>query len=288
MRPVGLRRTYDGWRLRAVGSAPSLPHVEVDILLRDADDRVDVLVRLEKEREPAKESVYVAFPFAHEQPRFRYDRQQGWIDPAADHAPGACQEWFTTQHGVVVASPSGAVAWTSADAPLFTAGDIVRGAWPERFAPASGALYSWVMNNYWPTNTPPEQDGTLTLRYAFRPLPAFDPVAAGRLGREVRAAPMVSEVTRLDKFDTGPRPLDAPAGSLLDLGLPGWAAATVAEPRDRTGLLVRLQDLSGQGGEIRPRHPGRIVLCRADETEVGELDGSVRLGPWAVITLKLL
>ncbi|MGP4103864.1 glycoside hydrolase family 38 N-terminal domain-containing protein [Nonomuraea sp. KM90] len=290
MRPVGLRRTYDGWRLRAVGSAPSLPHIEVDVLLRDADDRVDVLVRLEKEREPAKEAVYVTFPFAAERPRFHYDRQQGWIDPAADHAPGACQEWFTTQHGVVVASPAGAVAWTSADAPLFTAGDIVRGAWPERFAPPSGTVHSWVMNNYWPTNTPPEQDGTLTLRYAFRPLPAFDPVAAGRLGREVRAAPMVSEVSRLDKFDTGPRPLAAPAGSLLDLGLPGWVAATVAEPRDRTGLLVRLQDLSGHGGEVRLRHPGRIVRCRADETELGEppeLGGTVRLDPWHVITLKL-
>ncbi|MFC7586564.1 hypothetical protein ACFQYP_24585 [Nonomuraea antimicrobica] len=287
MRPVGLRRTYDGWRLRSVGSAPSVPYVEVDVLLRDDDDRVDVTVRLEKEREPAKEALYVAFPFAAEQPRFHYDRQQGWIDPAADHAPGACQEWFTTQYGVVVGSPAGAVAWTSADAPLFTAGDIVRGAWPERFAPPTGALYSWVMNNYWPTNTPPEQDGTLTLRYAFRPLPAFDPVAAGRLGREVRAAPMVSEVSRLDKFDTEPRRLAAPSGRLLDLGLPDWVAATVSEPRDRDGLLVRLQDLSGRGGEVRPRHPGRVVVCRADESELRELDGAVLIEPWHVVTLKL-
>ncbi|GAA5038229.1 hypothetical protein HNP84_003297 [Thermocatellispora tengchongensis] len=290
---VGLRRTYDGWRLRTTGSAPSLPYVETDVLLRDGSDRVDVVVRLEKERELAREAVYVAFPFAADRPRFRYDRQQGWIDPAADHAPGACQEWFTTQYGVVVEpgtgadAGGGAIAWTSADAPLFTAGDIVRGAWPERFEPASGAIFSWVMNNYWPTNTPPEQDGSLTLRYAFAPLPAFDPVAAGRLGREVRAAAMVSEVTRLDKFDTGPRPLDAGAASLLDLGLPEWAHATVAEPRDRKGLLVRVQDLGGLGGEIRPRHPGRVVLCRADESEVREVADAVRVGPWQVITLKL-
>ncbi|MFG1707800.1 hypothetical protein ACFLIM_31800 [Nonomuraea sp. M3C6] len=287
MRPIGLRRTYDGWRIRAVGSAPSLPYVEVDVLLRDTDDRVDVVVRLEKEREPAKEALYVAFPFSAERPRFHYDRQQGWIDPARDHAPGACQEWFTTQYGVVVDSPAGAVAWTSADAPLFTADDIVRGAWPEHFDPASGTVYSWVLNNYWPTNTPPEQEGSLTLRYAFRPLPAFDPVAAGRLGREVRAAPMVSEVTRLDKFGTEPRRLDAGTGSLLDLGLPGWVSATVSEPRDRSGLLVRLQDLSGHGGEIRPNHPGRVVLCRADESELGELTGDLRIDPWHVVTLKL-
>src|SRR5262249_36340341 len=126
MRPIGLLRTYDGWRLRTVGEAPSLPRVEVDVLLRDASDRIDVTVRLAKTRVLAKESVYVAFPFAARRPRFRYDRQQGWIDPAADHAPGACQEWFTTQYGVVVDGTGGgpAIAWTSADAPLFTTGDI--------------------------------------------------------------------------------------------------------------------------------------------------------------------
>ncbi|MBB5787852.1 hypothetical protein [Jiangella mangrovi] len=293
MRPVGLRRTPDGWRLRAVGSAPSLPVIEADVLLRDHSDRVDVTVRLTKERELVKESVYVAFPFAADAPRFRYDRQQGWIDPAADHAPGACHEWFTTQYGVVVESAPGgpAVAWTSADAPLFTAGDIVRGAWPERFEPASGSILSWVMNNYWPTNTPPEQDGELTLRYAFTPLPAFDPGAAGRFGREVRAPAVVSEVSRLDKFDTGARPLPAAAASLLDLGLPPWAHATVAEPRDRAGLLLRLQDLAGDGGTVRLPVAGPVVRCHADEREAGPLpvDDSgaavVELRPWQVVSV---
>ncbi|RIQ15902.1 hypothetical protein DY240_23400, partial [Jiangella rhizosphaerae] len=293
MRPVGLRRTYDGWRLRTVGSAPSLPSIEADVLLRDHSDRVDVTVRLTKERELAKESVYVAFPFGADAPRFHYDRQQGWIDPAADHAPGACHEWFTTQYGVVVESAPGgpAVAWTSADAPLFTAGDIVRGAWPERFEPAGGSVLSWVMNNYWPTNTPPEQDGELTLRYAFTPLPSFDPVAAGRFGREVRVPAAVSEVTRLDKFDAEPRPLPATSASLLDLGLPGWVHATVAEPRDRDGLLLRLQDLSGAGGTVRLPVAGPVVRCLADEREAGPVPvddsgaAAVELRPWQVVSV---
>lgn len=293
MQPVGLRRTHDGWRLRTVGSAPSLPAIEVDVLLRDHSDRVDVTVRLTKERELAKESVYVAFPFAAHAPRFHYDRQQGWIDPAADHAPGACHEWFTTQYGVVVESTPGgpAVAWTSADAPLFTAGDIVRGAWPERFEPASGSVLSWVMNNYWPTNTPPEQDGELTLRYAFTPLPAFDPVAAGRFGRDVRVPAVVSEVNRLDKFDTGPRPLPAGGASLLDLGLPGSVHATVAEPRGRDGLLLRLQDLSGDGETVRLAVDGPVVRCHADERELGPLPvdhtgaAVVELRPWQVVSV---
>nr|BFF25398.1 hypothetical protein GCM10025732_33630 [Glycomyces mayteni] len=267
MRPVGLRRTYDGWRLRTVGAAPNLPHVEVDLLLRDGDDRVDLRVRLEKERELAKEAVYVAFPFAATAPRFHYDRQQGWVDPAADHAPGACNEWFTTQYGVAVETAPGgpAVHWTSADAPLVALGDIVRGEWPDRFEPRSGAILSWVMNNYWPTNTPPEQDGVLDLHYSFTPAARFDPAAAGRSGRDTRFPGVAGEVNRLDKFDTGPRPLPADAASLLDLDLPPGVHATVAEPRDRDGLLIRLQDLTGNGADV-PLPAGTAVRCRADET----------------------
>ncbi|SDD70422.1 hypothetical protein [Glycomyces harbinensis] len=290
MRPVGLRRTYDGWRLRTVGTAPNLPHVEVDLLLRDGDDRVDVLVRLEKKRELAKEAVYVAFPFAAEDPRLAYDRQQGWIDPATDHAPGACHEWFTTQYGVTVSSGPGgpAVVWTSADAPLFTAGDIVRGAWPEQFHIPNGSIFSWVMNNYWPTNTPPEQDGTLELRYAFTPMPAFDAAAAGRFGREVRFPGVPGEVNRLDKFDTEPRPLPADAASLLDLDLPPEVHATVAEPRDRRGLLVRFQDLSGRGTRVPLPTTGTAVRCTADETPLEPLlDATVTLRPWEVVSILL-
>ncbi|WP_425826574.1 hypothetical protein [Streptomyces fractus] len=297
MRPIGLRRTYDGWRIRTVGSAPSMPRVEVDVLLRDHSDRVDVTVHLDKERVLGKESVYVAFPFAAGRPRFRYDRQQGWIDPATDHAPGACHDWFTTQYGVVLEdADGGAVAWTSADAPLFTASDLWRGEWHERFEPRSGALYSWVLNNYWPTNTPPEQDGTLHLRYAFQPLAAFDPVAAGRLGREVRAAHAATEIGWLDKFEHGPRPLP-PTGTLLDLGLPDTVHATVAAPRTTSGLLLRLQNLGGEQCRVNLRHPAgpgaAAVRCLADERPLSELtadaDGriAVDLGPWQVVSLIL-
>ncbi|WP_327002743.1 hypothetical protein OHA72_47875 [Dactylosporangium sp. NBC_01737] len=301
MRPVGLRRTHDGWRLRTVGHAPSLPRIEVDVLIRDGSDRVDVTVELDKEPVLAKEALYITFPFAATDPVFRYDRQQGWIDPAVDHSPGACHDWFTTQYAVVVADRmpgrGPAVAWASADAPLFTAGDIVRGAWAERFQPASATLYSWVLNNYWPTNTPPEQSGTLTLRYAFTPLPAFDPVAAGRFGREVRAPAVATEITWLDKFDLGARPLAAPAGALLDLDLPDSVHASVAQPRSASGLLIRLQDLAGQARTVHFKHPaggaGSAVRCHADERPLDRLhpstDGrvAVELGAWQVVTLLL-
>lgn len=297
LRPIGVLRTFDGWRIRTVGSAPSLPFVEVDVLLRDTDDKVDVTVRLDKERVLTKESVYIAFPFSADNPRIRYDRQQGWINPAIDHAPGACNEWFTTQYGVAVDSTSDgpAVAWTSADAPLFTVSDIVRGTWAREFTPTNGTVFSWVLNNYWPTNTPPEQDGSLTLHYSFAPLPnGFEPAAASRFGLRVRNTPVSTVIGRLDKYDHSGHTLPAEVGSLADLGIPDHVHATLAGSKDGNALLLRVQNLTGQAQTIWLNRPhGKAFACYADEREIDQLtrdkSGRIRLDlhAWQVATVKL-
>lgn len=237
------------------GAAPSLPRVEVTIRLRDDDDRVDVRVELDKEAVRAKEGVYVAFPFAVAEPVLRYDRQVGWVDPATDHVPGACNEWFTTQYGVGLEGPDHALTWTSLDAPLFTAGDIVRGRWPTTFAPRNGTILSWIMNNYWWTNFPPSQEGPLTVRYAFRPDAAWDPAAAARFGREARTPIEANVVGWMDKMDAEPRPLPAGGRGLLDVEAPGHIVPTVVAARRTPGLVVRLQETAGRPATVRLRHP---------------------------------
>ncbi len=212
----GLRRTPVGWTIVLRGSAPTLPLVETEIELHETSDRVDVRVRLVKEAERAKESVYVAFPFALTEPGLRYDRQIGWVDPATDHLPGACNEWFTTQHAAALVGREGVVEWCSADAPLFTVGDVVRGLWPREFSAQSSTLFSWVMNNHWWTNFPSSQEGDLTLHYAFRPAAEWNPDSATRFGRDVRTPLLVDEVHWLDKADTAERILPA-AGKRIQL-----------------------------------------------------------------------
>ena len=98
----------------------------------------------DKEPVLAKESVSVALPFATapRAPRLPLGRGSATTGSRAGSTrrrslPGACNEWFTTQYGVVVDSTAGgpAVAWCAADAPLLTVGDVVRGTWAERFEP---------------------------------------------------------------------------------------------------------------------------------------------------------
>ncbi len=247
MHSEGVARTYDGWRVNAVGEGPSLPHVAVSVLLRDGSDTVEVAVRLRKEYRLARESVYVAFGFDLDDPVVRYDRQLGWVDPARDHSPGSCTEWFTTQYGVVLSSgrDGPAVAWSSSEAPLFSIGDVVWGRWPDTFEVGNGYLFSWLLNNNWPLNTAPAQEGPLDVRFAFTPMASFDPARASRLGREHRVPPVASWVTPLDKASTAPRPLPAGRHALVDLGAPPTVHVTAATARDGRSLLLRVQDSDG-------------------------------------------
>ncbi|MBK5305440.1 MAG: hypothetical protein JJD92_01995 [Frankiaceae bacterium] len=275
-----IRRSATGHLISIEGSGPTLPEVRVDIELRDDSDRVDVVVSLLKEPTFAKESVYVAFPFAvGTDPVVHYDRQQGWVDPAVDVLPGACTEWLAVQDTVCVSGSTGAVTWASTSAPLVAIGDVVRGRWSTSFTP-SGTILSWVMNNYWWTNSPASQDGRLTLRYAFTPSMSFDPAAAARFGREVRTPGLVSPMIWHDKVvHTGD---GMAAGSLMETDLPAGVDVTVLAPREGAGLLLRVRETAGRDSAAVVRWPGAgpatASLCTAAEDELDALtlvDGAV-------------
>ena len=113
----GVRRSPRALTLELSGSAPSLPRIDVSLQLHDATNRVDLVVDLEKKTVLAKQSVYVAFPFAVDAPTVWYDRQQGCVNPAVDHLPGACNDWFALQHSVGLAAKDAAIASGAAPMP---------------------------------------------------------------------------------------------------------------------------------------------------------------------------
>lgn len=292
VRPTVMTTTRWGAVVRMRGEGPSLRDVQVEVTLHDAEDRVDLTVSFDKEAVLAKEGVYIAFPFAADQPTLRYDRQQGWVDPSRDHYPGACTEWFTTQHAVAVSDPRRTVVWTSQDAPLFTLGDVVRGRWATACAPQSGTLLSWVMNNYWFTNYPAFQDGPVSFSYSFTTLPKWDPSAAARFGRSIRTPLLVSNVIPLDKADRGPRRLPAAAESLLDVEADANVVVSLVSARRAAGALLRIQEVAGLTGRaVVPVGARRAFRCTATESDLEELvvdDGRVvvEVGPNAVVSVR--
>lgn len=300
MRPVGVRRTPWGLVLHAAGSAPTLSYVDVEIELFDDSDRVDVTVTVDKEQCRLREAVYVAFPFAPRNPSVRYERQLGWVDPSADHYAGAGNEWFTTEGTVLVSDQRFTVAWATADAPLFTVSDIVRGRWPTTFTASNGTVFSWVMNNYWWTNTPPDQAGRVQLRYSFTAGRDIDLGAAARLGRNLRQRPLVSHILTTDRSGWSgdePRPLPS-AGQLYEPADADNVVTTIFPGRNGAEFTMRLQETAGRATAVRIRHPqphggGRdwAALCSATEDVIEHLElGSdhgveVEIGPQQVLTL---
>lgn len=290
--PVEVSVDDASWALRLPWTAPTVRGHTV-LRGRQDDDTVTVEVSLDKDAVRAKESVYVAFPFLATSPRWRYDRQQGWVDPTVDHQPGACHEWLTVQHAVLVDGADGGVAWSSAHAPLWCIDDVVRGRWPDRADPVSGTLLSWVMNNYWWTNYAGSQSGPLQLRYAFAPVARGDLAAAARLGRELRQPLLAQHVTRLDKMtDGGVLP---PVGRLLTVEPGPGVTATVVAPRWHDGVLVRVQEVAGVDGRAQvwlPAGARRARLVDARERLVADLlpvDGAVHVdvGPYGVAHVLL-
>lgn len=270
---IGHRRLPWGDLVYFGGEGHHLQDVSLELSFADDDDRVGVTVSLTKEGSLAKESLYVAFPFALRDPRVRYDRQIGWVDPTIDHVPGACNEWFTHQYAVVVDEARGsgrAVAWCGADVALFALGDVVRGRWPLQ-AEASSTILSWVANNHWNTNYVPSQGGRFELRYAFSPMAAADLARAARLGRELRHPALSSDVNWLDKALPGPRPLPEQGCSLLEVDAPDHVL--VSPYSDQGAVLVRVQEVAGRSGSFR--------LRRGDRVHSGDI------GPYALRTLRV-
>ena len=265
-----VQRTPWGWSIQSRGSGPTLDDVTVAVELFDETDRVEVRVEFVKRACLAKESVYVAFPFEANEPSIRYDRQQGWVDPSRDHYLGACNEWFTLQNAVTVSTGDVSVSWSSADAPLFSSSDIVRATWPTRFRARNGSILSWVMNNYWFTNTASSQEGRIRLRYAFQPAAAQDLAKASRLGRELRVPGIGSRTIHNDRVVNSRRPLES-AGSLFDLEAPDNTIVTVFAGRNESLLTVRLLETAGR--------PARVVVPYPDSLRAGGALKALTLTP---------
>ncbi len=214
------------------------PSVVSRVTLWDAAARVDFENNLTREEERAKEAVYFAFPFAASDPEVRLEIPNGVTRACQDEPPGGCTEWHCVQHWARVVSPDGGIVWASPDAPLVCVGDINRGLWPREREAANGALYSYVMNNYWFTNYKAGQDGAFRFRYAFTTADAATDAGAARFGWQ-RSMPVLVE--EIPGAQHGPLPSTASLVSVT----PGSVMVTAVKPAEvGQALVVRLFSLA--------------------------------------------
>jgi hypothetical protein len=258
-----------GVAARLESSGVNTPKVETEIILFNERKKIEFINHVHKTEVFTKEGIYFAFPLAMDQPQFRYEIQNGFVNPAHDQLPGAGKEWFSVQHWVAADQGGVTAAIIPVDAPLITLGDIVRGTWPREFGQRTGTIFSQVMNNYYFTNYAAGQGGDFTFRYVLASGNNLEPAQLGRLGREEMSPLEIDQITSQDKAINSPRPLDSAQASFLKLDQADVALVTWKLAEDGKGTILRFLELAGKSAEVNAETPllGVQAAWRADALE---------------------
>ena len=287
------------WGQVARLSAQSLhtPAIESEILLPDQSKQIEIVTHVRKDLVYAKEAVYFAFPWAVPNPSFRFDNQDSWVDPERDLLTGAAVEWFSPQNSVTVADGAAAVLLTAIDAPLVSLGDINRGRWPQTFSKSSASVFSYAMNNYWFTNTPPGQSGDFQFRYVLTSSRQFRPDQAEREGREARTPLEVDHLRHFDKIAESVGTLPAGNASLASVEPDSLILNTLKVSEDSSkDLVVRIYEAAGKASEGTLTLPF-LKIRSATEANALEVAGKpltaeehavrFRIKPHQVLTMRI-
>jgi hypothetical protein len=240
---------------RLESSGVNTPRVETELILFSGQKKIEFINHVQKTEVYTKEGVYFAFPFAMEQPHFRYEIQNGFVDPSRDQLPGAGKEWFSVQHWVAAEQDGVTAALVPVDASLVALGDIVRGTWPVEFGQRPGTIFSYVMNNYWDTNYAASQGGDFTFHYVLTSGNNLEPAYLSRLGREEMSPLELDQITSQDKAINSPRPLDSAQGSFLQVNNPDVVLVTWKMAEESEGTILRFLEIAGKESSVEVQTP---------------------------------
>lgn len=158
----------DGWAsITWQTSAPGVPSIRTTVTLYADADVVDLDVDLVKPEHAGPESIFVAFPFAVDDPAFLVETAGAVYAAGAEQLPDTSMDWYSIQHAIGVTNGERGVLWGSFDAPLVQLGGFHTGEWARELDVRGGHVNSWLMNNLHFTNFQARQDGTRRYRYRF-------------------------------------------------------------------------------------------------------------------------
>jgi alpha-mannosidase len=281
---------------RMESSALNTPRIVTEVVLFNSEKKIEITCHIHKRPVYTKEAVYVAFPFSITQPDFRYDIQNGYVDPAKDQLPGAGKEWFSVQHWVEVRDNSIDAAIVPVDAPLVTLGHIWRGTWPLDFGKRPANVFSYAMNNYWWTNYRAAQGGDFTFRYVITSGANLAPETLTRLGWEEMTPLELDDIVPNDKAANPPAPFKSPAGSFVQINQLNVVLVTWKRAEDHKGTILRFLETAGAEDTITVRIPWLSLqhawLCDAVEENERALKLSVHslqfpVRPFEIITIRI-
>ena len=149
--------------------------------------------------------------------------------------PGSCRGWLTAESFASVHAGDRGVTLFCPDAPMVQVGGFNFGRKHESIARTENPLLlAWPLNNYWNTNFPLTQPGTINLHYALLTHGTFDPVLISQQARAV-TTPMLAHPAFCKDGKT--------EGRLLHFRGEGVTVQHVKPADDGRGIIVRLLNL---------------------------------------------
>ncbi len=158
------------------------------VTLYSNEKRIDFVNTIYKEENANKEAVYFSFPFNLRKGNFRTHLEMPGhvLRFPEDLLSSSHSDFAGIQHFASLSDDDIAVTWLTHDAPLVEIGGIQTFKWAgSEYRPGSPVLFSYVMNNTWPTNFHLWQGGDFTFRYSLTSDRVFDPVRCYRFKQEV-------------------------------------------------------------------------------------------------------
>jgi hypothetical protein len=256
--------------LRRAGTG--IPVVETWITVTPAG-HIEFRNVVHKEATTSKEAAYFAFPFAVDPSRSRafVDVPMGVVEAEAGQIPGGCREWYACNTFASVTDGKRTATLLTPSAPLVTFGDIFRGQWRKKLD-LSGAIYAYVLNNYWHTNYRAQQGGSLTFSFALDLAEgSFDAEAAWRAGKAALSA-MGDPSAPGTVLCSSALVTDAEkAGTTLTTSFMDVSGAEVtALETEGDEIVVQMLNLKPQPTQVTVRMLGRRIASAVRSNLVGE------------------
>ncbi len=295
-RLISITRTPFGLVARLQSSAVNTPRIDSEIILFNHQKKIEFINHVHKREVYTKEGVYFAFPLAMQHPEFRYEIQNGYVNPAKDQLPGAGKVWFSVQHWVEAQEGGTSVAIVPIDASLVTLGEINRAQWPMKFGQRKGTIFSYVMNNYWFTNYRAGQGGDYTFRYVLTSDDSFNPASLSRLGWSEMTPLEIDDIRPTDKAVNALEPLNPAEDSFAKVDSSQVVLVNWKRAENHQGTIMRFVEVAGRDGNASVQIPLMDVQqaweCNAMEQNQKALQVSAHgfsfpVRPFQIVTIRV-
>ncbi|MBI5353945.1 MAG: hypothetical protein HZB50_14985 [Chloroflexi bacterium] len=261
------------------------------VLLPDNSDQIEFQSEWQMGTTIHPEATYLLFPFNIPNAQARFDIGGVPVRPHLDQIPGSCRDYFTVQGWVDFNNGERGMTIATPENPMVQLGDFHFAHNQSEINLERAMLLGWVTNNYWETNFPGMQPGTVTARYAIHPYKGrFDESCAHKFAAESEhSRPLVQHLGEPAASEQLPA-----TGTLLHLPQPPIMVLNLRNEVDSTLItLFNASDESHtamiQSGILPIVRTARCGLSGEAQESLPVKDGSIQveLTPRRVCTLRI-